>query len=208
MIIEPDIRSYDQLKQDWLHAYKVDFNNVDKNTDTEYHISILSEDTLLISFQDSRTTKDWFYNFNFFAKPYHNMKNLFFIHRGFLKKYKAVQQRIHKTIEEFKPKKLLLRGYSLGGALAQICHEDMWFNYPEINLETVVFGSPQPFSWFNAHVLKDRLKNVIRVESEKDIVTYLPSMFLGFWSYGKKIRIGKKALIGFPSGHYIYKEVF
>ena len=205
--IEPKKLTLEEIKEAWYFSDKVKFNNVDEETKTEYHLSLIDEDTLLISFQRTRQKKDWVYNFCFWKKPYSNMKETFFVHWGFLKKYKAVQDRIHKAIGEYAPKKILLRGYSQGGAIAQIAHEDISWNYPNIDVQTIVFGSPQPFSLFNHKDVKERLKNVLRVEYEGDIVTYIPSIIFGYWSYGTKVRIGPKKIFGTPKGHTEYNEL-
>ena len=208
MEIEPKILTLEELQEAWHYSDKVDFNNVDEETQTEYHFSIINKDTLLISFQKSRQKLDWLHNFCFWKKPYKNMEETFFVHWGFLKKYKAIQAHIHRAIGEFAPKKILLRGYSQGGALSILCHEDIGWNYPCIDVQTIVFGSPRVFSIFNHRILKERLKNVIRVTYWGDLVTFVPPIIFGYRHYGGAIKIGKKCFFPRPSKHKKYDEVF
>jgi len=163
-------------------------------TDTQYAIEKI-EDMLTIKFQGSVSKLDWFYNFLFLplflVKPYHHMPKLYFVHRGFLKKYKAVRTEIQKAVYENLEMKIRILGYSQGAALALLAHEDIRFTFG-IQSETTVFGCPRVFSLFGYKMLNDRLSGVTRIENGNDIVTRLPFAILFFRHYGKRIHIGKK----------------
>ncbi len=161
-------------------------------TDTQYVVEVIGN-TLTIKFQGSVSTLDWIYNFIFIPffliKPYHHMPKLYFVHRGFLEKYKAVRLEIQKAILDNMDKKIIILGYSQGAALAILAHEDIVFTFG-VQPETTVFGCPRVFSLFGYRMLSDRLRGITRVENSNDIVTRVPFTWMGYRHYGKKIHIG------------------
>jgi len=161
-------------------------------TDTQYAIEEY-EDKIVIKFQGSCSKLDWLQNFDFLVKPYKHMEKVFFVHRGFLKKWKAVKDDIIPKVI-FKHKVIQILGYSQGGALAQLCHEYIYF-HTKIQPNTIVFGSPRVFGFWQSKLLKSRLSNVIRYENGNDIVPSLPWFWLGFKHYGKLTHIGKKQCV-------------
>jgi hypothetical protein len=182
-----------------------DFQNVE--TDTEF--GIFESDTVFrVAFEGSTSKVDWWQNIDFFVKPYKNMSHLFFVHRGFKKKYKSVQSNIIARINEadYKGKAIQIRGYSQGGALAMLCHEDVYF-HSGVQPDTMVFGCPRVFSFFNSKLLKTRLSDVQRIENGGDMVTGLPPWWFLFRHQGKKIHIGKKKCFKLlAKDHLEYKE--
>lgn len=177
-----------------LFKQTITANWINGPLDTQYAIEE-TEDTLTIKFQGSVSRLDWFYNFFFIPlfliKPYHHMPKLYFVHRGFLKKYKAVRLEIQKAVYNNLEKKVVVLGYSQGAALALLAHEDIRFTFG-IQSETTVFGCPRVFSLFGYKMLSNRLFGVTRIENGNDIVTRLPFAILFFRHYGEKIHIGKK----------------
>lgn len=166
----------------------------ESTTDTQYAIEE-TDDTLIIKFQGSVSKLDWFYNFFFLpfflVKPYHNMPKLYFVHRGFLKKYKAVRLEIQKAVYANLEKNINILGYSQGAALALLAHEDIAFTFG-VRSETTVFGCPRVFSLFGYKMLANRLRGITRIENSNDIVTRLPFAIMLFRHYGVKIHIGQK----------------
>jgi hypothetical protein len=85
-----------------------------------------------LSFQPSNETIDWYYNFDFLAKPYKEMEFTWYCHRGFLKVWKAVKNDINLKTDDKKP--LIILGYSHGSGIAVLAHE--WFNFNGYNPTT------------------------------------------------------------------------
>ena len=55
-------------------------------------------DKLTLFFEKSNGFTDWLNNFNFPAKPYREMNDLWFCHRGFLKVWKSIEPYIKNDI--------------------------------------------------------------------------------------------------------------
>lgn len=153
-------------------------NYKNSKTDTEYFFRKVGKIGYL-SFQGSTSKLDWKQNFDFLQVPYKRMPKKFRVHRGLLKKYKSVRDDIFKLIEGIES--LKVSGFSQGGALATLLHEDVAFNKPEILLKTVVFSTPRVFSWFTP---KDRFTNLVRVEIGFDIIPGLPFFIFGYKHVG------------------------
>jgi len=172
------------MKQKYINCTTGKWINGD--LDTQYRIEE-TEDTIKITFQGSVSVLDWFHNFDFLVKPYRGMPKLFFVHRGFLKKWKAVRDNIMSRVIS-SGKAVEIYGFSQGAALAQLCHEAILF-HSGFQPKTVVFGSPKVFGWFNKKELDDRLYRVERYENGRDIVTGVP--FFLYRHYGLLKKIGK-----------------
>ncbi|MCK5613989.1 lipase family protein [Candidatus Pacearchaeota archaeon] len=164
----------------------------EQETDTQYRIEE-NDENITISFQGSVSNLDWLQNFAVWKKPYKRMENLFFVHAGFLKKYKAVQPEILHRIKMARDlkKHVMIRGYSQGAGLALLCHEDVVFNANYLP-QTKVFGCPRVFSIFNSKLIQRRMHNLVRYQNGNDTVTKIPFSLMLFKHYGKGINIGRK----------------
>ncbi len=181
---------------DFVKAFSetVDVIWTHKNKDTSTEYNIYEDDKVLrISFRGSTSDMDWKQNFMIWKKPYKHMKKLFFVHAGFLKKYKSVRDDIMPRIVDarYAGKHIEIRGYSQGAALAILCHEDVLF-FCQYLAQTSVFGCPRVFSIFNGKVLTSRMFNVVRYQNGNDAVTKIPFLWMLYRHYGKSINIGKK----------------
>ena len=163
----------------------------EESTDTQYRITE-TDDLITIDFQGSCSGLDWLQNFSFWKKPYKNMPKVFFVHAGFLKKYKAVRDVIHGVCRKSPGKDVMIRGYSQGAALAQLCYEDIWFNFPASMAKGIGFGTPRVFGIWNFRALNDRLEKFLRVENGNDIVCHLPPWLFLYKHYGTKKHVGSK----------------
>ena len=156
---------------------------------------------LTIYFQWSNGKNDWKNNFNFPAKPYRNMKNLWFCHRGFLKVWKSIEPYIVGDILDTSVKSIDIIGYSHGGAMAQLCYEYVKFNRPDVVVTGVGFGAPRVFwGWFANKTVKERFKGFVVVRNGNDIVTHLPPILLGFRHICEVKKVGTS--IGLIKDHY------
>lgn len=143
------------------------------------------DDTLYIAFRETqdtfgktfsketlRTILDWIYNFA-------SCKTKGF-HTGFLIKALSVYRPVRRIIAKEKYSKIYLVGFSQGGAIANIMY-DFFLKRKIIKTdsESIVFGSPRPFTWFyRIHPLV--VKKTIRVVNGSDIVTRVPPFLMGF----------------------------
>jgi hypothetical protein len=125
---------------------------------------------------------EWLNNLNFLVIPYSNMKRKFLVHRGFLKAYKSIRKDLWDTVEEFLVihNKVRIYGYSRGGALATLAHEDLNYKF-NADIKTITFGAPRVFSWFTP---RDRFTGLTNYIVKTDLVTKVPPWWLGFTRVG------------------------
>lgn len=178
-----------------------------ESTDTDFSYK-LDNDILTIKFQGTVSLKDWSFNFMVWKKPYKNMKHIWFAHAGFVKKFKSTESYIKEIINEaiqLNVKEIFIKGHSQGGAIATLCHEYIWFNYPEQRkiLTTIVEGSPKVIGLFSSLKIKERFENLTRIEQFWDIIIRVP--FLLYRHVGKKIRVGNKWYQ--PTFRFIYTHL-
>lgn len=159
-------------------------------------------DTLKIFFEKSNGLVDWKHNFYFPAKPYRDMKNRWFCHRGFLKVWKSIEPYIKDDILDPAVKAIEIVGYSHGGAIAQLCYEYVRFNRPDVLVFGVGFGAPRVFWGFAKKAVKERFEGFIVVRNGKDLVTHLPPVLFGFRHLGEVVKVGKCCGITGIKDHY------
>ena len=160
------------------------------STDTQYKV-VEDKTSITISFQGSVSRLDWVSNFNCLLKPYKSMSNLFFVHAGFIKKYKSIRKVVRTKALKAKSqnKQFFLTGYSQGAIIAMVAHEDIRSQLG-LAVRTIVFGCPRGFSRYGQKILKLRFENVTRVENGNDAVTKIPFRWLLYKHYGKVVHIG------------------
>ena len=137
-------------------------------------------DKLTLYFQKSNGLRDWWNNFNFPAKPYRDMDNLWFCHRGFLKVWKSIEPYVAPHIADKSVTIIEIIGYSHGGAIGQLCYEYVKFNRPDVLIKGYGFGSPRVL-WGTANqTVKDRFKGFVVIRNGQDLITHLPPACFGF----------------------------
>ena len=152
----------------------------------------------VLYFQASNEESDWALNFDFPAVPYKHMKEKFLVHRGFLKAWKSVRDEI--ALLDFDT----IVGYSMGGAMATLAHED--FRYRKgYQLKTIVFGCPKVLFLPSRHA-RSRFTEIERFANREDIVSKLPPFFTHVGKFGRMNEVKLKRPEGFPllawlSGH-------
>lgn len=162
--------------------------------DTQY--CFLEEDgENILFFAPSNSLEDWKNNFCFWKKPYKQMKTKFYVHSGFLKCWKLIEDEILDYIKGSKMTNLTIVGWSYGGALATICTEDIWFTFPKLKTRTITFGSPKAFSKIGFKNIKERFTNMFMFKNGPDIITTLPFSFLGYNHVDSLINIGDKPIL-------------
>lgn len=169
-------------------------------------------DWLYIYFQGSKdiTKKhgliDWIRNFWFFPewrRPYKDMKHPYKVHGGFLAAWKEVEDVVKEKIlekenDDYKFKKIVIVGYSHGGALSGFCHEFCTYWRRDLAEKGFIVGygfeSPRFFHGFWVpKELKSRWDNYYVIRNSCDIVTHVPFKLMCFSHVGTKIKIGKKS---------------
>lgn len=157
-------------------------------------------DKLSIYFEGSNGHVDWKNNFNFPAKPYREMKNMWFCHRGFLKVWKSIEKHICGDIADPTIKEIEVIGYSHGGAIAQLCYEYVKFNRPDVKASGFGFGAPRVFWGFARKAVRERFKGFVVVRNGRDLVTHVPPVLFGFHHICDVVEIGES--LGLIADHY------
>ena len=160
-------------------------------------------DFLYIFFEHSNGIIDWKNNFDFPAKPYRDMENRWYVHRGFLRVWKSAKEYLKDQIFNKGIKRIIIVGYSHGAALALLCHEFCVFNRPDIadKIFGYGFGCPRVVFGCLRRNICERFKHFYVIRNCRDIVTHLPPSILGFRHVGNIIHIGKKAKYGPIDSH-------
>ena len=190
-----------------------------KNYEVDYKF-LEEEDTLYIFFEPSDGRTDWRVNFDFWRKPYKHMAHSYRVHGGFLVSWKLIEDAIGAKIREvgadggFKWRKVVIVGYSHGGALAALCHEYVWYNRIDlrnIGLTGISFDGPRVFAglWI-PDALKWRWAHFYVFRNQDDLVTHLPPVVMFFRHVGNKVKVGAKsrckATVFFDWAHSGFKD--
>lgn len=147
--------------------------------------------TLYILFEWSNGKTDWLNNFDFPAKPYRDMKNKWFVHRGFLKVWKAIEPHLYKAITDFTVDEIITAGYSHGAAIALLCHEYCKFSRLDIPVKGYGIGCPRVVWGFLREAVKKRFEGFVVIRNGCDLVTHVPPLVFGYRHVGEMIKIGK-----------------
>ncbi|MBQ7912134.1 MAG: lipase family protein [Clostridia bacterium] len=161
--------------------------------------------TLYIFFQGSDGKNDWKNNLDFPVKPYKRMgKTIWFAHRGFLRTWKELEPFLYEKIVDRTVEKVVIAGYSHGGALAMLCHEYVWYHRPDLRATTegYGFGAPRVFWGAQTAELKSRWEKFTVIRNLDDLVTHLPPAFLGFSHVGELLNVGKKGKYSSIQAHF------
>lgn len=141
----------------------------------------------------------------FRKKPYKGMDVPYRVHRGFLECWKEIEDIIIQRATEmvvdevnheayYRWDKIIIVGYSHGGALAMLCHECIWYHRPDIrhNTKTIAFDGPRVYGWYwIKKALRGRWSNFRLLRNSSDIVTHVPPAIFAYTHVGKVIKIGK-----------------
>lgn len=144
----------------------------DKETDVQLYVSEEGE-YKIIAFRGSTSLKDWTIDFQITRDSVDYLNNTK-VHKGFLKQYNAVRNKIKEFIKD--GTKIITTGHSLGGALATICALDIAINNEseECLVACVTFGSPRCGDSEFCKLFKRYVDISHRVVYEKDPVTFMP----------------------------------
>lgn len=166
-------------------------------------------ETLYLLFEASNGATDWKNNFDFPAKPYKEMKTLWFVHRGFLRVWKTIEPHVAESVADPSVKKIVVGGYSHGAAIAVLCHEYCVFHRPDIadKIEGYGFGCPRVIWGPLKKNMKARFENFTVIRNDTDIVTHLPPCLFFFRHVGQILHVGKGKKYGIFGSHYPDKYI-
>ena len=170
------------------------------------------ERTLYIFFEPSDGDVDWKVNFAYWRKPYHDMEIKYCVHGGFLSSWQLIKDAVRAKVLEIEEngayywKKVIVAGYSHGGALAALCHECVWYERSDLHEDGLVgisFDGPRVFAglWIPKK-LKERWHNFYVFRNHNDIVTHLPPVIFFFRHVGNKVKMKEGEDPGLVGAHY------
>lgn len=159
-------------------------------------------ETLYIFFEWSNGKTDWLNNFDFPAKPYRDMQNKWFAHRGFLRVWKVIEPHLQAEICDLSVNRIVISGYSHGAAIAALCHEYCKFNRPDANITGYGFGAPRVVWGFLRKAVKKRFEGFTVIRNAGDIVTKVPPCIFGFRHIGNMLQIGRDKGYNPVEAHY------
>ena len=161
--------------------------------------------TLYIFFEDSDGKEDWRRNLDFPAKAYQAEGTVcFWAHRGFLCAWESLLPHLQKSILNPAVTRIIVAGYSHGGALAALCHEYIWRMRGDLRdrLEGYGFGAPRVLWGRISKDLRKRWDRFTVIRNQNDIVTHLPPAAFGFSHVGGMLVIGEKGKYSSIGAHY------
>jgi hypothetical protein len=135
--------------------------------------------------QQTAGKSDWNLNFNFWVEPYKDMPAPWKAHRGFVKAWKSARDEIFQAVGN--PDTLSISGYSHGGALAILAHED--FTFHGFSVDTHAYGAPRVV-WMPSPAIKERFEGLGRITARGDIVATVPPALIGYRHVGSCVRFG------------------
>ncbi len=90
-----------------------------------------------------------------------------------------------------------------------LCGVDVEYNFPEKEIEVIVFGCPRVGNSAFAKSYNKRVFQTVRVENGNDIVTKVPFILMGYRHVGMKVHVGRprlpffvSALAHYPASYY------
>lgn len=125
------------------------------------------------------------------------------MHRGFIKAYFSVRERIHEYISNRELSRVITTGHSLGGALATLCAVDIQYNFSnKVSIEGYTFGAPKVGNDGFRQSFNRRVPNNYRFVHGMDIVPELPRWWQGYRHVDKEFRIGQRFSLDFLSQRF------
>ena len=159
------------FKGNWTTIKNVDFKFKEHN------------DILEIYFMGSYQLSDWFFNFLFKKKLYKQFR----VHKGFYKEYSIIRSIVLDKCYSKEYKRIVIIGYSLGGALCQLALEDILYHFPKLDVIGYAFETPRCLKVPNEY--KYMWNNLLTTECNYDLVCHVPPKIFGFNDLGTKIKI-------------------
>ena len=151
--------------------------------DSVNYAFVEDRDILYIYFQGSNSITDWVENFLFTKRVYKEFR----VHRGFFRAYSQIRDLLLDKVYANHYKKIVVVGYSHGGALCQLALEDLVYHFPDIDIFGYAFEAPRCLKVKRKY--RDRWKNLTVIRDGSDIVTHCPPKIFGYTDLGIMIKI-------------------
>ena len=151
----------------------------------DYAIEV-EDGVIYLLFQWSNGAEDWKNNFDFPARPYKRMNDVWYCHRGFLRVWKAMRDEIERAVidtlnEHEEIVEIVCVGYSHGAAIALLATEDMQYLFGENKkISGFGFGAPRVVWGKLPEAVAARVGHFKAICHKQDIVTHLPPVVFGF----------------------------
>ena len=151
------------------------------------------ERIVYLLFQETRSKRDWQVNFNFPAKIYKKQTSCITVAQGWGNAYKSCNDEIMKSLIDMAnihpDYKVLICGWSYGGAMAIIASEDFFYRTKR-KADVITFGAPKALFGIKTYkYLKSCTNEVKQYAHINDVVPLVPP-FIGYFHLNK-ISIGK-----------------
>jgi len=187
------------LKEHYIWTVSGPWTGVDIKTDTEWK-SGYDSNVLYLSFKGSTSKIDWRQNFNFTPKRFDTGELKLWVHRGILKKWKAVADKVIATVASSSSDVVWVSGFSQGAGVAILCYLKLRALYPEKEIRLESFCSLRVL-WlcfiFEIRRIRHIFGNVHRHVIYGDVVPHVPPKLFGFVDVGRVTYYGKRRL-SFP----------
>lgn len=145
----------------------------------------VTEKTIYLLFAPSNSKLDWINNFRFPFKLYKKQESKMLVAKGWGNAWKSCNDIVVgttlKLCDANPDYKLIVSGYSFGGAIALLAAEDIAYrSNNSIKPDVITFGAPKPlFGKRSAKYVEQCCNSVIQFSHACDIITYLPP-FIGY----------------------------
>lgn len=160
-------------------------------------------DCVTVYFEKSNGKTDWRNNFSFSARPYRDMEEVWYCHRGFMKVFRALLPYLEPILRDESVKSFRLVGYSHGAALALLSQEYILYHRPALlgAVKGYGFGCPRVIAGYIPPSLRKRLSDFTVIRNLDDIVTHLPPRIFGYCHVTKPYAIGKRGRYSMIDAH-------
>ena len=169
-------------------AYNIEYKQIG---DSVNYAFVEEGKTLYVYFQGSNSTTDWIRNFLFTERVY----KMFRVHKGFYTAYSEARSLLLNKIYErdekanFKWLKIIIVGYSHGGALCQLFLEDCVFHRPDIKSSILGYAFETPRCLKVPAKYRHLWENLTIIRNGCDLITHLPPAIFGYNHLGTMVKI-------------------
>jgi hypothetical protein len=130
---------------------------------------------LVIAFCGSESFVDWAHNMMVWMARLEGVEGR--VHAGFLRQWRSVSPKLLRVVRFMKPRRILITGHSLGGAIASIAFRDISRVAQSASIDVVTFGSPQCADIrFNSANVPSNVGSFVRCVHEGDPVQLCPPL--------------------------------
>ena len=184
--IDQSLGNYGGTRRFKVPYKKVEYKCRHNHPHDAYYAVIYDEErnVIQIYFKETSSKSQWLANFNFpdaYYDRFHYGDNdiQLKVARGWSDLYCALKHQIRDEygalLKKYGKKEVEIIGWSLGSAIAELCAQDLFFNY-KLRAHIFTFGSVKPFCGKNKAMrayLADCYKECYNFRDHNDIVGYM-----------------------------------